>query len=192
MGIFLFQNKKAIYFRIPKTASSSILINLKKSNNLKNIPDEDVNIKDYKNYFKFAFVRNPFDRLASCYRHIIQRRTVGSVFLKNYGISHNMPFEDFVEVINNQKIEEMNIHWKPQYCFIPEKPDFIGKFENLQEDYYKICEMIGLPKEVLPWENSTGTKTDYSIYQKDILNKVTKIYEKDFEMLGYKKTLPIH
>lgn len=196
MGIFLFQKNKAIYFRITKTASSSILINLRKYDKLEKIPDEEYG-KKYEDYFKFTFVRNPFDRLASAYRHLILRHSVGTIY-KNKGIYKNMPFDEFVKILENIPLKHLDIHFKPQYTFLekigdfqrikpPKNNIFIGRFENLQEDYNKVCEIIGLPKEILPCENSTGDKTDYSIYDKEITKKVIRIYEKDFDLFGYSK-----
>lgn len=181
--IFQFLNHKAVYFRVTKVDSMSLLQAFRKT-------DEVEKVEDYnKSYFKFAFVRNPFDRLASAYRHIILRQAVGTVY-KNKGIYKGMPFDSFIDVISKTPVEDLDIHFRPQWTFIPEKPDFLGKFESLNEDYKKICELIKIKYIPLQWDNATG-KTIYKNYysDKNLVNKVIKIYEKDF-YFDYKKELP--
>ncbi len=178
--IFLFEKYKTVYFRVPKVASTSILMSFKEYNK----------VEEYdKSYFKFAFVRNPFDRLASCFRHVIQKGAMQNI-QGHSKLSRNMSFEQFVDVISEIKIQNMDIHFRPQYTFIPEKPDFLGKFENIEKDFKTVCEKIGINCELL-YENKT-TKTKYSDYYDDkIIKKVVKIYERDFVLFGYDKTLSL-
>lgn len=58
----VFEKYKAIYFPIPKVACSSIKVFL---TDFAEFSLDDLD--KFKNYFKFAFVRNPWDRLVSCY-----------------------------------------------------------------------------------------------------------------------------
>lgn len=73
-------NLKCIFVHIPKTAgisiSRSIFGNLGGGHT--KIRDYELifSAKDFNNYFKFTFVRNPWDRIFSAYR-----------FLKNGGIN---------------------------------------------------------------------------------------------------------
>ena len=99
----------------------------------------------------------------------------------------SMSFKEFVDVICKIKIENMDIHFRPQYTFIPVKLDLLGKFESLPEDFKYLKELIGIDCELLH-ENKTD-KTDYSIYTTDIINKVVKIYKKDFKLFGYEKSI---
>ena len=62
------------------------------------------------NLFKFTFVRNPFDRLASCFRHIIKK----DVFKEDPELDREMSFKQFVDIISKRKINEMDIHFRPQ------------------------------------------------------------------------------
>jgi len=180
--IFSFKKHHATYFRVPKVASTSLLISFRK------VDDVD-KTENLKSNFKFAFVRNPFDRLASAYRHLIHRASVGSVY-NNEGIYKYMPFEEFIDVISKIPHEKLDIHFRPQYTFVPEDVNFIGKFENLTEDYSAVCKEMGIKNPpTLLWENSTGTKTDYSIFTKRCINQVLTMYARDFERFDYPKTL---
>ena len=179
---FSFLKYKAVYFRVPKVASTSILISLRQIDSVERCEEYD------ERCFKFAFVRNPFDRLASCYRHLICRVGVGTVF-KQIGIYKNMPFDEFVDVVSKMEDNEMDMHFRPQHTFIPDV-DYIGKFESLNEDYCKVLQIIGIKQapELLK-ENSTQ-KTIYDIYTKESIEKISKIYKIDFERFNYSKELP--
>ena len=177
--IFSFEKYKAIYFRVPKVASTSLLMSFRKIDNLEEVKDYD------KSIFKFAFVRDPFDRLASCFRHVIRKGSLRNI--QNHPELHrNMSFESFVNVILKTKDEDMDIHFRPQHTFLPEKPDFLGKFENLQEDYLEVCKMIGIknPPE-LSHQNKTDKTRFKDYYTPQVIKKVIKIYERDFKLFDY-------
>lgn len=68
---------RAIYFQIPKIASSSLKARLRRELGLRGIaphctrfpapPRDRLETGFYSDYFKFCFVRNPWARLVSCY-----------------------------------------------------------------------------------------------------------------------------
>ncbi len=180
--IFSFEKYKAIYFRVPKVASTSLLITFRKIDNV-----EKLDTAYDKSLFKFAFVRNPFDRLASCFRHVIQHGVMYKI-QEHPDLHKDMSFERFVDVISEIDVDKMDIHFRPQYTFIPEQPDYVGKFENIQEDYLKVCGLIGIKGQpVLLHENKTEKTRFKDYYTKETISKVIKIYEKDFELFGYEK-----
>lgn len=90
--------------------------------------------KDFNNYYKFTFVRNPWSRVVSFYHFI-------TVIRKNYATIENISplisFDNFV--VNHLNIWDL----KPQYWWLTNgrdisSLDFIGKFENLQPDFEHI------------------------------------------------------
>jgi len=179
--IHSFSRYPAIYFRVPKVASTSLLISFRKVDTVEKV--EEYNTLQ----FKFAFVRNPFDRLTSCYRHVIRNGTP-EVLSGCPGMNREMSFEKFVDAISEIKdVSKMDMHFRPQYTFFPEKPDYICKFEDLNEDYLKVCEKIGFRAPDLPWTNSTDKTIFKDYYNEIIIEKVITIYKKDFELFGYSK-----
>jgi len=63
--------------------------------------------------------------------------------------------------------------------------DFIGRFENLDEDFSKICDRIGKPGLTLPHTNA-ARREDYRSYYKDgDIEIVANWYKKDIDHFGY-------
>jgi hypothetical protein len=69
-----------------------------------------------------------------------------------------------------------------------DEADFVGRFENFQEDFNKVCDMISIERIKLPHPKKWKTKhLHYSEYFKDkeFTERVTEFYKKDFERFGY-------
>jgi len=63
--------------------------------------------------------------------------------------------------------------------------DFIGRFENLQEDYNKVMTTIGLPERTLKHINKYE-RNDYRKYYSDKdIEKVFQLYKRDIEYFNY-------
>ena len=138
--------------------------------------------RQFNTYFKFGFVRNPWDRTVSLY----ERR-------EGIQMADKMTFEEFVEWINYSS--DTCIHPTPHknqldWFVHPDGSvivDFIGRFENLKEDWSFVCNRLGI-KVRLPHENYNVKKqkhyTDYySDKTKDIIEKKFKV---DIDYFGYK------
>ncbi len=182
--IYSFEKYNATYFRVPKVASSSLLMSFRRSDEVEKVG------KYNQSHFKFAFVRDPFDRLASCFRHVIQKGALQNI-QSHPDFYRNMSFSQFIDAVEKIDVKDMDIHFRPQNTFIPEKVDFLGKFENIQEDYLKVCEKIGIKNFVsLLHQNKTNKTIFKDYYTSEIIKKVVKIYKRDFDLFGYeRKTL---
>jgi len=146
-----------------------------------------------KDYFFFAFVRNPFDRLVS------QFKFTGKKWWKKAGLSQSsLCFENYVKQIvacnlpfsvhrYNSKIksDQTDKDWS-QLQFLSEDIDFIGRYENLQEDFNIVCDKIGIPKQQLPHKNATKHKHYTEYYDDETRQLVAEKYAKDIELFGYK------
>ena len=146
--------------------------------------------KNFKDFFTFSFVRNPYDRLYSSYKFL---QTGGmnehdKVAFQKY-LSKFSDFEDFVlNGLNNEIIYEI-IHFVPQSEFICNKNgeilvDFVGRFENLNDDLNSISRKI--KKELALEHHNKNFKKDYKkIYNQEMKTKVYEVYKKDFVLFNY-------
>lgn len=135
--------------------------------------------EEYKNdYFSFGLTRNPWDKMVSCYKYF--KKDLLGISFKNYIFCSA---SDFIELPNNKNFFK-KVHFQHQYKFL-KGCNFIGRYENLQEDFNIVCDKIGIPRQELPHENATK-HTHYSEYYDDETREiVAEIYAKDIEYFGY-------
>lgn len=156
---------------------------------------------DYRGHFKFAFVRNPWDRLVSCYSqkiasgpHIPERKRANLNPPGEEDRFHpDMTFAEFVEAVHATPDEEANIHFRSQYVTVcgPEGrilADFVGRFENLREDFRVVAGKIGAPGLELPHRLKSPSRQDrhYTEFYDERLKKlVRERYQGDVDVFGY-------
>lgn len=196
------KNNKCAYLNIPKSAGSSIIksvCSLQENDEVQAVVQQTLSDHFYRHsfpeYFKgfrFTFVRNPFERILSCYKNKIEGRSVQvmqSDYLSIHGIEADEGFPAFVNAIIEIPDKWSNVHFKSQYQFIYDKGeclvDYIGRVENISSEYEDLQKRFGLCP--LEWINKSRESqlTDY--YTIDLLKKVYERYKQDVEAFGYEK-----
>ena len=193
-----FDYYRCIFIHIPKTAGISVSKSLFGHNT--DHADIDWFLDNYgkhtvNSYFKFAFVRNPWDRLYSAY-HFLQQGGMYPVDKAFYDthLSHLNSFEAFVMDWLNQDRLETYVHFVPQYRFITSKHDrnrllmdFIGRFEHLAQDFKIVNERLGMPPVMLQKLNTgiASQKKYTDSYSAEMRDKVHCLYEKDIALFQY-------
>jgi len=64
--------------------------------------------------------------------------------------------------------------------------DFLGRFENMNEDWKKICKEINIKLVDLPHINKSSHKNYTEYYDNNARKKVARLYSKDIKLFGYK------
>lgn len=154
--------------------------------------------EEYNDYFKFAFTRNPFDRLVSCYRDKINRPKVPGYLSANARQNGakfypRMPFAEFIEAVCQISDGSANGHFRSQHLTICDSSghsaaDFVGRFENLTQDFEHVKTRIGVSDLHLQERNRKQQQDErlYRDYYDTRLRRlVHKRYEKDIEYFGY-------
>jgi chondroitin 4-sulfotransferase 11 len=153
----------------------------------------EYNQEKLKNYFKFVFVRNPFDRLVSCYFNKIlmtknwdgTKRTPENDIHKKM-IQDNISFTDFVRKITTLHWKT-DAHWDLQSDRLPNinEFDFVGRYENLQKDFDYVCKQIKLKQYNLPSILKTNHKHYSYYYTNETIKIVEEKYKKDLDLFNY-------
>ena len=143
----------------------------------------------WDDYFKFSFVRNPWDRMVSMGKY---SSFYGVTFLHDR-ISLPGYFKKFspieIDPRSTSREDKFNPIENSIYLnILNEDLDFIGKLENIQEDFSVVCEAIGKPAEELVNDKSHMSKHNhYTEYYNDETREiVAEKYAKDIEYFGYK------
>ena len=180
---------KAIIFRIPKVANSSFKIlfpHFATKNKEKDLFEtKKILGEKYDSYLKFAFVRNPWDRIVSCWSNKTTDHFKLHYPQSTFTQATNKSFDFFIDLLKKGAFGE-DRHIVSQVFFIPPDIDFIGKFENLQQDFGIVCDKIGIPKRYLPHKNKTIHKHYTEYYDDKTREFVAEKYAKDIEFFGYK------
>lgn len=186
---------KCIFVHIPKTAGTSILYCFTE----KRINRDHASYFDYvkadssrfKQYFRFSFVRNPYDRAVSFYEYLKRGgNQMDDLYFQKLIEKKYNTFEKFIlEYLDINKIHE-HVLFRPQYLFIynhknESQVDFIGKYENLGTDFKLICNKMGVSFQ-LPLTNKTQRQSYTYYYSNHLVDKkICSLYKKDFELLNY-------
>ena len=130
-------------------------------------------------YFKFAFVRNPFDRFVStCF--FLNRR--------NNGFAGN-EIAFMRQAISNVRFRQ-RVLARPQYRLLTDESDnpvmdYLGRYETLQQSFDEICLRIGLAPTALSVKNPSRHRRYQWYYDATLKASVAECYRKDFELFGY-------
>jgi hypothetical protein len=175
---------------------------------------------EWDNYFKFGTMRNPYEIIHSNYYFLRyayeklfpdnQEPTLESVkkvgqnkfvsdevyfkFLKNTYNNYKIDFDEFVRMFVNKDLFKNKGIYKHYFCGHNGSciMDYILRQESLQEDFYKVCDTVGLPRlELVPnittkdivGKTRPPKEQDYT---PELIRLVRDKFEEDFELFGYK------
>ncbi len=188
-----FAEREAIFVHITKAAGTSIALSLFGA-----LPYHYTawqyrvifGRKAFNKYFKFTFVRNPWDRLYSAYS-----------FLKNGGwddkdkrwaeenLAHIDDFNDFVVNWLTPDRLYSHIHFWPQSRFVFDARgrllvDYVGYFETITEDFAHIAHRVN-PDAKLRHTNASPREDYRSVYSLAAIRRVAELYRDDISLFGY-------
>jgi len=204
-----------IFFHVPKAAGSSIIEGFRKnypktvvinenneklkqhliSNEYKNWPNHTnsktmkayLGEKVFNNYFKFAFVRNPFDKLVSIYHYVKQKEAkifegkIQQLPKFNQNIISSKSFEHWVK--------ECNLG-DTQFSFLTSNAgellvNYVGKTEHIQADLSYIYGILKTPNMYVSKVNTSKRKDYRSYFDNESIDIASQKFKDDVHFFGY-------
>jgi hypothetical protein len=134
--------------------------------------------KTYESFYKFIFVRNPWDWQVSLFHYILDH-----------------PEHNLHEMVSAMKGYEEFVHWrvgrkvKGQKRLITDENgnlivDFVGRYERLADDFKHVCDTIGVDAR-LPHLNKSDHRDYRSYYNDEMIEMISNGYREDIEFFGY-------
>ncbi|SDM24968.1 Sulfotransferase family protein [Catalinimonas alkaloidigena] len=209
-GVYDIRKHKFWFIDIPRTSSSSIKVELShqfgpsygKTNLLEKKFAQKSAFKDHRTaqemqqvlgralwdeIFKFTLVRNPWDRMVSLYAY---RRKKGT-------IPPDLSFRDLVLQFNSPRymlahaLHARHSYYYPQVDFLQDAQgkmmvDFVGRYENREEDLKVIAERLGCPGlGRLLLQSAKPTKHYATFYDEETREIIRRVYAQDIALFGY-------
>ena len=145
-----------------------------------------IGVRRWESRFSFAFIRNPWDKVASHYHYRVKTDQTGM------GDKH-VPFAEWVRLAYGQNA--LPYYDKPK-MFMPQMDwiadadgnvlvNFVGRFEGLQRDFQHVCEKIGW-QATLPHLKQSERGDYRRYYDDDTAAIVAGWFAKDIAAFGYR------
>ncbi len=152
-------------------------------------------------YFKFAFVRNPWARLVSWHAMIRRAEKHGrrpQNKLWRYAQQNSSNFDEFVRRCTDEVLIGNGVSYSFAYNqldYVTDEDgellvDFIGRLENFDEDLRRVCDRAGIELETVPHKNRSS-HTHYSeMYTPETEQIVRERFRRDIDFFGYEFERP--
>lgn len=186
-----------VFIHVPKAAGTSVLRAL--GGDRKQIRDHmcwrafrNADPVRWERSYKFAFVRNPWDRVASVYKYL-RRGGNGNERLQTVRRieTDGVSFGQFVtEVLQPDRIS-LHPLFLPQSHFICDmdgtvRVDFVGRLERIDDDFATIAKRLALKTQQLEMVNQSQKAGGYrELYDDALIDRVAQLYAADIAIFGY-------
>lgn len=161
-----------------------------------------MNMDDEKwdTYYKFCFVRNPYTRVFSAYEYMNKITPLKNPTEKKSKMIIEVKRRKLEQVLYDEISTISDFYYA--HLFMTQSKnikydnsiniDFVGRFENLENDFISILKKIGFnDKEIIhPTDKiNTSTQENYNDYYSNtqIIEKINELYDEDFKNFNYDK-----
>ena len=199
-----FDSQKVCFFPIPKTASTSIKSMLFPNQDDPELLHKETRAVDFltltnrdhekfSTWQKLAVIRDPIERVISCYRQkILNTGNLRKAFIEKGNVHTLSEAPDFNEYINrfdlyNSTSGMIRHHVRPTIFFLGKNPNYFTRI-------YKISEINLLEKHLqqtlntqfnIKKKNNTSTNSDKIYFKREAFNKLKNIFKEDYEIYNF-------
>ncbi len=139
-----------------------------------------------RDYAAFAFVRNPYTRLVSCWQNKVLDGTPWQ-----YDHLRDLTLPEFVTVLEGMDLTTADRHVRTQTALLPlDRLTFLGRLERIAADWEQVCALLGLDVLPLPRENVSGPSREPVHLDDALAERIRRLYALDFAMFGYSTEVP--
>ena len=157
--------------------------------------------EDWAEFFKFAFVRNPWDRLISWYSMVESMQETRHKKQNNmwhYVHDNSSTFEEFIRNCTDEVNMKRGVNYSFAYNqidYLTDRKgrllvDFIGRFENFEKDLREAFDRIDIKLETIPRGNRSAHKHYSTYYTPETELLVRDRFKRDIEYFGYEFERP--
>ena len=142
----------------------------------------------WKTYTKFCFIRNPYDRALSGWKHfntIFNMKLTFFDYINKFDTINSVSDIEYGHIFMSQKKHIQN---EIGECGV----DIIGRFEYLEEDLRSILIHLGFNKIIHPIKRlnvSNELGAEDIILENKTVQKLNELFFDDFEMFHYQKII---
>ena len=144
--------------------------------------------RKFPELFVFTFVREPMERVASCYRAKVEQAKKPYKGLIREGLAPRADFADFIAHIAARPDAKSNIHYRAQSAILDgARIDFLGRYETIRDDWDDLNDMLAASGRArLPgWPKRGGKRpvvnpNDYFRGDARLIQLVKERYAEDY------------
>jgi len=171
-----------LFVRIPKTGSTSVCRTTNRPFHHRTALEwrQSLGVREFNSRFKFAFVRDPYDRFLSMFYFF-------GVFSRMRDADPN----DFLAKVDWEEFSKRPdadlVRPQSEYLFDDKGKslvDVVARFEDIDAEWAQIAARIGAEATLGHYRQCRKEKADLTPESKA---KIYERYEADFTLLGYKK-----
>ncbi|MDN5936210.1 MAG: sulfotransferase family protein [Nitrosospira sp.] len=203
--------RQFLFIHVQKTAGTSITRHIKRhvadaTDYLRPHDPYVLALRDstvvHSDYFKVAFVRNPFERLVSWYtdirsggRRLSEQEKIGTPNYNRVRQHVREHASNFSEFVSHCADATDRSGWKPfrynQADYLVDESDvmsmdFVGRFESLQADFDTLSSRLGIDRCELPHDNHSSHRPYRDYYTPSLRRIVEARFAKDCKLFGYR------
>lgn len=189
-----FDKHQALFIHVPKSAGRSIVRGLFDVKSVEHAPAQwyqRLDREKFDRYFKFTFVRNPWDRAVSAYTYLEKGGSAASEEDRHWSrfVASFDSFDDFVCRWMTADNIMRNALFTPQTLFLQDEygqvaMDFVGRFESLTGDFNSVAKRLGV-ESTLPHINQSRERPYQDFYSDRSKEIITRLYADDITNFHY-------